>query len=128
MNNFMNEAKIESTKSTDLKRSIGVVITKNGKIIGRGSNQATIKWKWLIKLHTKFCFRKFLGIKKHNFYWLCPGCALPHNHSEIRALNSIKEKIEGELELYMFGHIKCCENCSKELTKNNIIKRNFQLK
>ena len=123
---YFNLAKEESKLSTDLRRPIGVVIVNNFKVIGRGSNQATIKWKWLINWHKKHCVRKIIGIKKHILYWLCPGCALYRNHAEVRAIRSIKDKnITGLIDMFMYGHDEYCDECEVEINKLNINKVYF---
>lgn len=119
---FLKKAKIESMKSTDLRKQIGAVITKNGWIIGKGSNQATIKWGWFISWHKNNCLRKIFNIERHTNYWLCPGCALYKNHAEARAVKSIDPhiRLDGKLELFLFGHSECCKRCTKVLNKLNI--------
>jgi len=124
---YFNLAKEESKLSTDLRRPIGVVIVNNFKVIGRGSNQATIKWKWLINWHKNHCLRKIIGIKGHVLYWVCPGCALYRNHAEIRAIRSIKDKkITGLVDMFMYGHNEYCNNCEVEIKKFNINKVYFK--
>lgn len=126
-NNYKIQAKIESLNSTDLRKQIGVIIVDNGVIVGRGSNQATIKWKWFIKWHKNHCFRKTWLLKKfkHRLYWICPGCALQKNHAEFIAIKSMKQT--KELELYMYGHNVCCENCLNEIEKINIKKIYYEI-
>lgn len=124
---YFNLAKEESKLSTDLRRPIGVVVVNNFKVIGRGSNQATIKWKWLIKWHKNHCLRKIIGIKKHILYWLCPGCALYRNHAEVRAIRSIKDKnITGLIDMFMYGHDEYCDECEVEIKKFNVNKVYFK--
>ena len=123
---YFNLAKRESFLSTDLRRPIGVVIVNNFKVIGRGSNQATIRWRPLNVLHKKYCLRKLLGIKTHTMYWLCPGCALYCNHAEVRALRSIKDKkISGITDMFMYGHDEYCDKCEVEIKKFGINKVYF---
>ena len=118
---FLDLAKEESKLSTDLRKPIGVVIVNNFKVIGRGSNQATIRWRPLNLLHKKYCLRKLLGIKKHILYWLCPGCALYRNHAEVRAIRSIKYKnITGIIDMFMYGHDEYCDQCEVQIKKLNV--------
>lgn len=124
---FWEQARIESKKSTDLRRSIGVVVVnEKNEIIGRGSNQATIPWFWVARLHKKYCIRKIVGVKKNTCYFICPGCALYRNHAEVRALRSIKYPEYNlkymKLRIYMFGHKYCCNNCLKKISMYNIEK------
>jgi deoxycytidylate deaminase len=126
-NFFINQARLESLNSTDLRKSIGVVITADGYIIGRGSNQATFTWKWLQRFHVKHCIRKMFHMKRHDFYWLCPGCALFKNHSEIRAINNINSintftNTSKGADIYIFGHNCCCERCLDKMVKVGIKK------
>jgi len=125
---FLDLAKKESELSTDLRKSIGVVIvdTVTGNVVGHGSNQATLKFKWLINWHKKNCLRKIFKTPKNKFYWFCPGCALYRNHAEARAIRSLCEiQPENNLELFLYGHTYCCENCLKQISKYNITKLTF---
>lgn len=120
---YFNLAKEESLKSTDLRKPIGVVIVNNFKVIGKGSNQATVRFKPLNILHKKYCIRKLIGIKKHILYWICPGCALYRNHAEVRAIRSIKNKpISGIIDMFMYGHNEYCDQCEVEIKKLGINK------
>lgn len=120
---YLDLAKKESELSTDLRKPIGVIIVdaKTGNVVGHGSNQATLKFKWLINWHKNNCLRKIFKTPKNKFYWFCPGCALLKNHAEVRAIKSIKNiSFANELHLYMYGHTYCCNNCLKEIYKFNI--------
>jgi len=122
---FMAIAETQASLSTDLRRPIGCIVVLEGKIIiGYGSNQASIRWAWLQRFHVKHCFRKLIGIKKHAFYWICPGCALFRNHAEVRAIRSCSrvDRTGKRVEMYMHGHDYCCERCVQEIKRFGIIK------
>lgn len=110
---FMWNAEKESHFSTDLRRPIGCVIVNAGDIVGHGSNQATVRWAPLQRFHVKHCVRKLLGIKRHAFYWLCPGCALFRNHAEVRAINTVHRlsNVSAPVDMYLWGHSFCCDRC-----------------
>lgn len=114
-------AKDVSKLSTDKRRSIGVIITKDDELLSYGYNIATTKWKWFINWHKKNCLRKIFKVPKNGWYWFCPGCALSKNHAEMVAIRNIgNQSIDGYLKMYMYGHRYCCDNCLKNLEKINV--------
>lgn len=117
MNAPMMEAALESQNSSDRRRPIGCVILQDGRLVGRGSNQATFAWGWLRAFHVKHCFRKALRVKRHGLYWLCPGCALFRNHAEARAIRDALPRLSenGIIDMYLFGHSYCCDTCLKKV-------------
>lgn len=114
-NIFMAEAlKVRDFDSTDINHPTGAVVVKDNKIVGRGSNLSRISSKFLLKLHEKgLCVRRILKVRSGEKYWLCPGCALPENHAEYRAVCNAelnKKEINGA-DLYLYGHWWCCKSC-----------------
>lgn len=124
-NHFMQLARSQSGLSTDLRRPIGAVVVINSKVVGFGSNQATVRWSWLQRFHVKHCFRKILGIRTHNFYFVCPGCALFRNHAEARAMRDVDPfwlPFRVPAEVYLYGHRYCCAKCEDSMLKFGITK------
>ncbi len=121
---FMRLARTTSGLSTDLRRPIGCVIVKDSVAVGFGSNQATLRWSWLQRWHKKRCLRKVLGIRTHNWYFVCPGCALFRNHAEARAIRDSWPvwSIDGGAELYLYGHTYCCGKCEDRMKRFGITK------
>lgn len=113
-----------SRLSTDYRRQIGVAIFNDGLLIATGSNQATIKWHPINKLHKRWCIRKMLGIKKHAYYWICPGCATFKNHAEARAIREIYSMrgFKRNITMYLYGHDHCCNTCLEKVNKLGINK------
>lgn len=112
-NPFMALAKEAHFKSDDLKNPTGAVIVKDGKIIASASNKNFLNNKFLIKLHKKFCIRRFLRIPTGKFYGLCFGCTGYHAHAERRVVDQALKKnidIKGA-DLYLYGHWWCCKSC-----------------
>jgi deoxycytidylate deaminase len=115
-NRFMVEAtRLRNECSTDIHHPTGAVVVKDGKIIGRGANQSSIKSKKLLAFHRdKFCMRRFLKVSSGHKYWLCPGCASSKHHAEARAvrdaLKTNKLLVAGA-DLYLCGHWWCCKPC-----------------
>jgi len=112
-------AKVFVNEATDLRTPIVAIITKDENILCYGTNQAQIKWKWLIELHKKYCLRKIFKTPKNRWYWFCPGCANHNNHAEINAIKRLK-KIEKNMKLYLYGHKYCCKNCENKLKEIGI--------
>ncbi|MBI4035261.1 MAG: hypothetical protein HY381_02590 [Candidatus Chisholmbacteria bacterium] len=114
---FMREARrVAETASFDNDWPTGVVVVKNGKIIGRGANGS--------EYHVKFgCRRKELGIPTGERYDLCEGCD-PKNHGEPRAIEEAKKQHEDTegADLFMWGHWWCCEPCWEEMEEVGIKK------
>ena len=119
---IFKEARKVQKLSTDLRRPIGVIIAEDNEIIGRGSNQATLKLKWFNKWHKKHCLRKIFRVPKNGWYWFCPGCALSKNHAEMIALRNMTKQLDKDSDatLYILGHSYCCDNCLKHINKANI--------
>jgi deoxycytidylate deaminase len=122
-NEFMKAAKDVSLElSTDIQHPTGAVVVMNGKIVGRGANQAGYKNKKLIDLHLQgMCFRRWLKIKSGEKYWLCRGCSTSKKHAETRAVNNALsnlnrngQKLENA-DLYLWGHWWACEPCWKAM-------------
>lgn len=120
----MTEAmKVCMAQSTDDRQPTGAVIVREGNIIGRGANQATLKNRWLRKMHEQgWCVRKILKIKSGEKYWLCPGCGAYNMHAEARAIFDAKKngnKIDGA-DLYLWGHWWCCDQCTEKMNEAGI--------
>lgn len=116
---MMELARVHSRQSTDLRKPIGSVVVKDGVVVGMGSNQATIRCPWVQNWHKTHCVRKILGIKTHDWYFICPGCALFKNHSESQAVRNVNPQL-GPYELYLYGHYYCCYSCERKLLKHNV--------
>lgn len=124
-NYFMGLARTQSGLSTDLRRPIGSIIVKDSVVVGFGSNQATLRWSWLQRWHRMYCVRKILGIRTHNFYFVCPGCALFRNHAEARAIRDVGSLFyftRPPYEMYLYGHTYCCSRCEESMIKLGITK------
>lgn len=122
-NYFMGLARTQSGLSTDLRRPIGSVIVKDSVVVGFGSNQATLRLGWLQRWHRTRCIRKILGIRTHNFYFVCPGCALFRNHAEARAIRDMVATVghvSQPYEIYLYGHTYCCSKCEEKMLKLGI--------
>ena len=106
-------AHVRNTQSTDHKHPTGAVVVKGGKIMGEGANQSRLKNPGLIKLHSKYCIRKMLGVPSGKHYWLCPGCATHNQHAESRAVADAiqKENDTNDADLYLYGHWWACKPC-----------------
>jgi len=111
---YMSEAREIALKySTDSKQPTSAIVVKDGKVIGRGTNQSNLRNKFLLDLHNKFCIRKMLKIKSGTKYWMCPGCASSGMHAEPRGVKDAQKKcgdISGA-DLYHWGHWWCCKPC-----------------
>ncbi|MFA5791704.1 MAG: hypothetical protein WC884_01560 [Candidatus Paceibacterota bacterium] len=116
-NKYMLVAKeVALTESTDKKTSTGVVIVdQNGEILIRAANQSALKNKFLLDIHKNWCIRKLFKIPSGQKYWLCPGCASHKNHGEYRGVvilqKKFPQKINTNLDLYLWGHWWCCKPC-----------------
>jgi deoxycytidylate deaminase len=111
---FMQEAaRMRTTQSSDHKHPTGAVVVKGGKIIGEGANQSRLKNRALIKLHSKYCIRKMLGVPSGKYYFLCPGCATNKQHAESRAVADALQKGNDtqDADLYLYGHWWACKPC-----------------
>lgn len=115
-NLYMQEALVQWRDcSSERNHPTGAVVVKDGKIIGRGANQAALKNKKLQEFHKKgLCVRRMLQIPSGQKYWLCPGCAKSSHHAETRATNDAiaqhKDVVMGA-DLYLYGHWWCCKPC-----------------
>lgn len=105
-NQFMRKAKkVAETESLDREWPTGVVMVRDGRVIGRGANGS--------EYHLKFgCRRKELGIKTGKRYDLCEGCD-PKNHAEARAVRNMGAEVyrKAASSAYLWGHWWCCEPC-----------------
>jgi len=116
-NKYMQEAKrIALTQSTDKKVPTGVVVVDDkGEILVSAANQSALKNKFLLSTHPNWCIRKFFKIPSGQKYWLCPGCASYKNHGEYRSVLALEkefpQKINSNLDLYLWGHWWCCKSC-----------------
>lgn len=123
-NIFMSEAFKETREhSTDDKQPTGAVIVKDGKIIGRGSNQTALQNPTLKKFHENgWCVRKLLNIQTGEKYWLCPGCSGYDLHAEAQAIgNARKQKNDPTgADLYLWGHWWCCKPCWDKMIEAGI--------
>jgi deoxycytidylate deaminase len=122
-NEFMKAAKQASLDlSTDVQHPTGAVVVKEGKIVGRGANQAGYKNKKLIEFHLNgMCFRRWFKIKSGEKYWMCRGCSTNRKHAETRAVNDALKNLDGgsdklqNADLYLWGHWWACEPCWKSI-------------
>ena len=112
-NEFMREAKkVAESKSLDREWPTGVVVVKDGSIIGRGANGS--------EYHLQHgCERKRLGIATGERYDLCEGCD-PKNHGEPRAIRDAGDARGADV--YMWGHWWCCEPCRQAMIDAGINK------
>ena len=125
-NKYMLAAKEYAlTHSTDRQVSTGsVIVDENGEILVSVANQSALKNKFLLDTHKNWCIRKFFKIPSGQKYWLCPGCASHKNHSEYQASMALKkkfpQKINTNLDLYLWGHWWCCKPCWDKMTEIGI--------
>ena len=112
-NEFMREAKkVAESKSLDREWPTGVVVVKNGSIVGRGANGS--------EYHLQHgCERKRLGVPTGERYDLCEGCD-PKNHGEPRAIRDAGDARGADV--YMWGHWWCCEPCWEKMIDAGINK------
>lgn len=105
-NPFMRAAReMALTRSNDNSVKTGVVIVKNGEIIGRGANFS--------EYHSTFtCVRVEKGCKSGEGYDLCAGCA-PTNHAEPQAVKNAQAAGHDTTgaDAYLWGHWWCCKDC-----------------
>ncbi len=123
-NPYMLEAKhVCRELSTESVHPTGAVIVKDGKIIGRGANQAAIKNSAAQRFHKNYlCIRRLFKIPSGRMYWLCPGCAQFRHHAEVRAVKNAKSNHApmGGADLYMYGHWWCCKPCWDKMLAEGI--------
>ncbi len=112
-NSFMAEAKETAKLSNDLQQPTGAVIVSENKIISRASNRNPLTSPFLINLHKKYCIRHILKVPSGEKYWLCPGCGDKGSHAESRAVKQLLSRgvPEKPLDLYLWGHWWCCQDC-----------------
>jgi deoxycytidylate deaminase len=116
-NKYMSVAKeVALAKSTDKKVPTGaVIVDEDGNILVSAANQSALKNQFLLNTHKNWCIRKLFKIPSGQKYWLCPGCASHKNHGEYRAVLALQkkfpQKINSNLDLYMWGHWWCCKPC-----------------
>lgn len=114
-NPFMQAAyEMARDDSTDHVQSTGAVLVKDDEIIARSANQSRIKNKKLRELHKNgWCVRKRFKVATGTKYWMCPGCATHHEHSESRLEKEVKRlglDAHGA-DVYLYGHWWCCKPC-----------------
>lgn len=121
-NIFMAEAMdARNTLSTEMNHPTGAVGVFDGKIISKEANKSKFRSKKLIDFHkNKFCIRKFFKIKTGTKYWMCPGCATHHQHSESRVSADLMKKGILGADLYLYGHWWCCKPCWDAMIKAGI--------
>lgn len=121
-NKFMVEAKEVARLSNEQQQPVGEVIVYNNQIIQKAYNRSPLTNLFLIKLHQKFCIRKFLHIPTGKYYWICPGCASKKHHAEYRICKQLlRDGIPGKpIDLYMWGHWACCSSCCDIMEKVKI--------
>lgn len=114
-NQYMARAKEMARTSNDQSFPTGAVIVCDGQILVEVFNKTYLSNLFLKNFHKKYCLRRILGIPSGQKYWACPGCASPKNHSEYRAIMALEkkfpQKINSNLDLYLWGHWWCCKNC-----------------
>jgi len=113
--------------SLDRQVSTGTVIVgEDGEILVSAANQTPIKNKFLLDTHKNWCIRKLFTIPSGQKYWLCPGCASHKNHGEYQAVMALQkkfpQKINTNLDLYLWGHWWCCKSCWDKMIKIGINK------
>lgn len=125
-NKYMLDAKEAALKKStvELHRTGVVIVDKDGSVLVREANQATLKNKFLLKTHKSWCIRKLFKVPSGKKYWLCPGCASHKNHGEYRAaaelLKKFPQKINSGLDLYLWGHWWCCKPCWDKMIEAGI--------
>ena len=116
-NKYMLAAKETALmQSTDKKVPTGaVIVDEGGNILVKAANQSALKNKFLLDTHKNWCIRKLFKIPSGQKYWLCPGCASHKNHGEYQAVIALQrkfpQKINTNLDLYLWGHWWCCQPC-----------------
>lgn len=113
----MSRAKAYARKaSLDESMPNGLLLVKDGQIIGRGANGSVYH-----KTHP--CERVRLSMSTGQGYELCEGCH-PKNHSEPKAIQDALQNghnPEGA-EAFLWGHWWCCEPCWNVLIENGVTK------
>lgn len=113
-NPYMREAaRVRNTQSSDHKHPTGAVVIKDEKVIGSGANQSRLKNPALLKLHSRYCIRKMLGMPSGKYYWMCPGCATSRQHAECRAIADAMQHHNDtrDADVYLYGHWWACKPC-----------------
>lgn len=110
LNEYMSAAQdVAREFRGELQQPNGVVVVKEGVIIGRGS------------IGMNYHFENGCERIKHNMptgvgYDLCPGCSY-ENHGEANAIKDVAAhgKDAHDADLYLWGHWWCCEPCWKKM-------------
>ena len=114
-NEFMQAAKQAAEElSTDGKHRTGVVIVRDGEVLGRGANASGF--------HKHFgCVRKKLKAPTGKWYFFCPGCST-RNHAEQTAIRAagVRTLQSSDSDLYLWGHWWCCESCWEKMIQVGI--------
>lgn len=109
--NYMELAKVAATGSTCLRRKVGAVIIKDGKVISFGYNGAPIDCS---PCETTGCIRQKLNVPSGERHELCRAI-----HAEQKALIKATESVKGA-ELYCTTFP--CVICAKLLIEAGISK------
>jgi len=118
-NHFMAQAKEMAKLSNEKQQPVGAVIVLDGKIIISAYNTNPLKNSFFINLHKKYCIRHILKIPTGKHYWICPGCAKKKDHAEFKVSKQFLEKgiTNKPVDLYMWGHWACCDECCVSMEK-----------
>ena len=129
-NPYMARAKEVARTSNDQSFPTGTVIVCEGEILAEAPNKTPLSNPFLKNFHQKHCIRRIFRIPSGKKYWLCPGCASHENHGEYRTSEMLKkkfpQKINSNLDLYLWGHWWCCKPCWDRMLEIGI-KRIFLL-
>ncbi len=123
---FMHYAETARLHSTDKFFPTGAAIVKDDSVLELDSNQSGFKLSFFIRRHELgWCVRKWFDVPSGQKYWLCPGCAKPHDHAESRVARQAVEKHGDKVRgatLYLYGHWWCCKDCCEAMILAGISK------
>jgi tRNA(Arg) A34 adenosine deaminase TadA len=124
-NQFMAEAKkAQENLSNEGNHPTGSVVVLNNEIVGRAGNRAPLgDIEFLNNIHKNGgCIRRIFKIPTGHGYWVCPGCAKHHDHSEQRAIRDALKNIKdiAGADLYLYGHWWCCKPCWNKIISAGI--------
>jgi len=112
---FMQEAKALAFQYRDgLLQPNGVVLVKDGLVIGRGSIGMNYHQK-------NGCERVKHNVPTGVGYNLCPGCSYD-NHGEANAIKDASQNGSDPsgTDIYLWGHWWCCEPCWNTMIKAGV--------
>lgn len=115
----------QARKARDESGLTSAVIVREDRLMGAASAKPRLPW-----FHRQVgCVRRWFGVPSGEDYWMCPGCAPPQEHAEVRAIRDAA--VRGNLMLLRGStmyvtHWHACEPCAQR-TSGFDIKLEFEL-